>query len=203
MLFVDIAVILVGSAHMLWSPVRRKKPAVIFLVVLAGTLLGANLLPNARAVGVVKSTVVLVYLVGVIRYSHRLAGLSDAEANFDGRLRSLLAPALRAQAEWARSFGRSQMQEAESARARTRDACEEALTGISALEPPNGNWGQTQEALRAYLTALMVRATSDGGDADRDGTVMSNADIERLLQHSNRAWDRALGIGIGELNSKG
>lgn len=137
MILVDVIVVVAGSGFLLWSPFYRTKPAVIFLALLAGTLLAANLLPDPRALAVTKSVVVLAYLVGVTRYPHVLARLSEADGRFNDRLKTIMGSVRAANTAWLRAVRASRERDADVQRARTHEASTAALHELGKLVPPS------------------------------------------------------------------
>lgn len=193
MILVDVIVVVAGSGFLLWSPFYRTKPAVIFLALLAGPLLAANLLPDPRAVAVTKSIVVLAYLVGVIRYPHVLAGLSEADGWFNDRLKAIMEPVREANTAWFRAVRASRERDADVQRTRTYDASTAALDELSKLVPPSENWQETTELLRAYVIVVRDRAAGNRAHQHPVMELPSDLDIERLIRQSTEAWDAALG----------
>lgn len=191
-ILVDVVVASVGSLYVLWTPVLRTRRTVAFLVVLAGTLLAANVLHDSNATAGLKILVIVAYLVGIIRYPHVLAGLTAAEAAFDGDLRSLLRPVKHAHGRWLRAYARAASDDVRLARQETREACNSALARLADLSPPNWEWEQTAELVSAYLSALRIRA--GGPELDETAQAPSDADVTELQDRFAQGWNVALGV---------
>ncbi len=196
MILVDLAVIIVGSVYVLWTPFLRTRRAVAFLAILGATLLAANLLPTPPATAGLKSLVVVAYLVGMIRYAPVLAGLTAAEATYDGKLRSSMQSVRRVHARWLRAADGARDEEARLARADTRDTCDAVLHRLAELAPPDEQWAKTAELMAAYLEALRTRAAAGDPGAERN-RLPSDAEINNLAEQLAYAWDAALGVSSG------
>ena len=100
----DILVIALGSAAVFSLPANRRTPTIVFVASLAGLLLAANLLPDPALVLYAKLIVIATYLVGLIGFPHRLAGIARADVAFDGLLRSIQRPVSKSQEKWVRAW---------------------------------------------------------------------------------------------------
>lgn len=194
MILVDLLVIIVGSANVLWLPANRKPPAVVFLAALAGLLLTSNLLPDPglRAGG--KGIAIAIYMVVLIGFPHWLAGIAREEADFDTRLQSILEPVLKAQNAWGRAHRKHGGSEAVVAQSGAKRACEAALGELDRVVPPSAEWARTVDLLRAYLLAARDRAAWRGSGDGQDPEPLSDEAIQSMIRELDAARDRGLRV---------
>jgi hypothetical protein len=192
MIAFDLLVIVVGSANVLSLPVNRRLPAFVFLGSLAGLLLAANLIPNPGVVVTAKGIVIATYLLVLIGFPHRLAGISRAEADFYRSLRSILGRVQKSQARWGRAWKARLSHDPAAAQLDVKKVAEGALADLANVTPPSPAWANTVDRLRGYLTAVANRAAGEVAD----GAVRppDDAAMQRLFGELNSSWDGALGI---------